>query len=243
MLEIKELYKAYDKLEVLKGVSFAVQRGETLAIMGPSGCGKSTILRCINRLTEADQGQIIYKGTNLLELSESEMLELRKEIAFVFQSFNLINRLTVWDNVLLALLKHKIPTKVKQQKVKESLAQVRLLERSEAYPSQLSGGEKQRVGLARALVIEPELILLDEPTAALDPILVKEVLDILEELTVTEDKTLIIVTHEVAFASRAADRILLMDQGKIVERGTPQAVFNNPSSKIGQKYQELKEYQ
>lgn len=242
MLKVQNLYKSYGDLEVLQGINFEASQGETLAIMGPSGCGKSTTIRCINRLTEPDAGQIIYKGQDLLELEEEELLNVRQEIGFVFQNFNLINRLNVFDNILLALLKQDLPPAEKRKRVKESLRQVQLSDFADGYPAELSGGQKQRVGIARSLALQPSLMLLDEPTASLDPILVKEVLEVLEAITASKDKTILIVTHELDFAYKVADRILLMNQGQIVEEGSPEEIFNNPVSPIGKKYKALFEY-
>ncbi|SDC09651.1 polar amino acid transport system ATP-binding protein [Candidatus Frackibacter sp. WG12] len=243
MLEVRNLYKSYEKLQVLKGVNFTAQRGETVVIMGPSGCGKSTTIRCINRLTEPDKGQIIYKEQDLLKLEKEELLKVRQEIGFVFQNFNLINRLNVFDNIMLALLKQDLSLEEKRLRVEESLRQVKLMDFAESIPKDLSGGQKQRVGIARSLALQPDLMLLDEPTAALDPILVKEVLDVLEKVTANRTRTLLIVTHEIAFAYKVADRILLMDDGKIVEAGSPKQIFETPNSEIGKKYKDLFEYE
>jgi len=243
MLEVRNLYKSYEKLQVLKGVNFTAQRGETVVIMGPSGCGKSTTIRCINRLTEPDKGQIIYKEQDLLKLEKEELLKVRQEIGFVFQNFNLINRLNVFDNIMLALLKQDLSLEEKRIRVEESLRQVKLIDFAESMPKELSGGQKQRVGIARSLALQPDLMLLDEPTAALDPILVKEVLDVLEKVTANQTRTLLIVTHEIAFAYKVADRILLMDDGKIVEAGSPKQIFETPNSEIGKKYKDLFEYE
>ncbi|WP_204988651.1 amino acid ABC transporter ATP-binding protein [Sporohalobacter salinus] len=240
MLEVNELYKAYDEVEILKGVNFSIEQGETVIIMGPSGCGKSTTIRCINRLTEPDSGQIIYKGCDVLQLSKSELLEVRQDIGFVFQNFHLIDRLTVFDNIMLGLFKQQgLSLAEKKEFVRESLKQVQLSEFSNRYPQDLSGGQKQRVAMARALALKPDLMLLDEPTASLDPILVREVLEVLESITTNQNRTLLIVTHEIDFAYRVADRILLMDNGKIVEEGAPKKIFENPNSKLGKKYNNL----
>ncbi|SJZ47453.1 amino acid ABC transporter ATP-binding protein [Selenihalanaerobacter shriftii] len=242
MLEVCNLYKSYGTLEVLKGINFSAQKGETLTIMGPSGCGKSTTIRCINRLTEPDSGHIIYKGKDILRLHKPELLKIRQDIGFVFQGFNLINRLTVFDNIMLALMKQDLSKEEVKKRVRKSLDQVHLRDFADSYPQDLSGGQKQRVGIARSLALKSSLMLLDEPTAALDPILVREVLEVLESITSTQDKSIIIVTHEIDFAYKVSDRILLMDQGRIVERGDPEKVFTEPTSKIGKKYKELFEY-
>ncbi|WP_018248163.1 amino acid ABC transporter ATP-binding protein [Orenia marismortui] len=242
MLEVKNLRKSYGPKEVLKGVNFKIPKGKTVAIMGPSGCGKSTTIRCLNRLTQPDAGQILFKGIPILELSEERLLDWRREVGFVFQKFNLIERLTVIENVILPLIKTGISIDKLRDKAINLLKKVRLSDEINSYPKNLSGGQKQRVGIARALVIEPSLMLLDEPTASLDPILVKEVLEVIEDLTRDKDKIVIIVTHEVSFALRIADIILLMDKGRVVETGTPQSIFANPQSEVGRRYKDLLDY-
>ncbi|WP_408955160.1 amino acid ABC transporter ATP-binding protein [Natroniella sp. ANB-PHB2] len=244
MLQVNNLTKSYGPTQVLTGVDFKVNKGETVAIMGPSGCGKSTTIRCINRLTEPDGGEIIFKGTPVLELPEQQLLSLRKEIGFVFQNFNLINRLTVLENIILPMIKTeaKACKQELEQKALQVLEKVKLADKANSSIEQLSGGQKQRVGIARALMIDPSLLLLDEPTASLDPILVREVLEVIEELTDLQDTAIIIVTHEVSFALQVADLILLMDQGKIVEQGSPAEIFAAPQSEVGQKYKRLMEY-
>ncbi|MGM0470901.1 MAG: amino acid ABC transporter ATP-binding protein [Bacillota bacterium] len=239
MLDVINLHKSYGQTQVLQGVNFKVHSGETVIIMGPSGCGKSTTIRCINRLTEPDLGEIIYKGENLLELSDEQLLQRRQDIGFVFQNFNLIDRLTVLDNIMLALLNQQLSRADKEKRAQKSLDQVQLGELYSRYPQDLSGGQKQRVAIARALALQPDLMLLDEPTASLDPILVSEVLEVLEQITATTEMTLIIVTHELEFAYRVADRILLMEEGVVVEEGSPEQILSNPISKLGQKYSNL----
>lgn len=242
MLEIKELKKSYGSHEVLKGINLQVRPGETVVIMGPSGCGKSTLIRCINRLTEPDSGEIIYKGLQVHQLPEKELLDLRKDIGFVFQNFNLIHRLTVLQNVMIGLIKWGWERSHAETRSLQVLQQVDLMEFVHAKPADLSGGQQQRVAIARALALDPALMLLDEPTASLDPILVGEVLKVMEDLTREKDKSLIIVTHEVAFARRVANRIVLMDQGIIVEEGDPHTIFEEPESWVGQRYKEMIEY-
>ncbi len=242
MLKVSDLKKSYGSHEVLKGINLNVATGETVVIMGPSGCGKSTLIRCINRLTEPDSGKIIYKGIEIDQLKEKELLELRKNMGFVFQNFNLIHRLTVLQNVMLGLVKWGWDREQAETRALKVLEQVELRDFVHARPADLSGGQMQRVAIARALAINPDLMLLDEPTASLDPILVGEVLKVMEELTVQKDKSLLIVTHEVAFARRVANRIVLMDQGVIVEEGSPQNIFENPQSWVGRRYKEMIEY-
>lgn len=243
MLKVIDLKKAYGSFQVLKGINLYVAAGETLVIMGPSGCGKSTLIRCINRLTEPDSGKIIYKGIEIDQLTEDELLELRKDIGFVFQSFNLIHRLTVLQNVMLGLIKWGWDRERAETRALEVLEQVELTEFINSRPGDLSGGQMQRVAIARTLAGNPDMMLLDEPTASLDPILVGEVLKVMEDLTKERNKSLLIVTHEVAFARRVADRIVLMDQGVIVEEGSPEIIFQKPQSWVGKRYKEMIEYQ
>lgn len=242
MLEIKDLKKAYGSHQVLKGINLTVNAGETVVIMGPSGCGKSTLIRCINRLTEPDCGEIIYKGMDVHQLKEKELLQLRKDIGFVFQNFNLIHRLTVLQNVMIGLVKWGWERAMAEARALKVLEQVELTDFVHSLPADLSGGQQQRVAIARALALDPALLLMDEPTASLDPILVGEVLKVMEELTRPQDKSLVIVTHEVAFARRVANRIVLMDQGVIVEEGDPIKIFENPKSWVGRRYKEMIEY-
>jgi polar amino acid transport system ATP-binding protein len=243
MLEVINLTKSYDSHQVLKGINFTAQAGQTVVIMGPSGCGKSTTIRCLNRLTEPDGGKILLNGVSMLELNTERLLQLREEIGFVFQGFNLIGHLTVEENVMLPLIKKEIARETIKKRAKIALQQVKLLAKKDDYPTNLSGGQKQRVGIARALIIDPKLLLLDEPTASLDPILVKEVLDVVEELTTDENnRIVIIVTHQVSFALKVADLILLLEQGVVVEEGEPEQIFYNPQSELGQKYKQLLEY-
>ncbi|MCK4257807.1 MAG: amino acid ABC transporter ATP-binding protein [Halanaerobiales bacterium] len=242
MLEIINVKKSYGSLEVLKGIHLMVKTGETVVIMGPSGCGKSTLIRCINRLTEPDFGEIIFKGNPIHELKEKDLLNLRKDIGFVFQNFNLIHRLTVMENVMLGLIKWGWERTMAEARAMKVLEQVDLTDFAHYRPADLSGGQMQRVAIARALALDPDLVLMDEPTASLDPILVGEVLKVMEDLTRQRGKSLVIVTHEVAFARRVADRIVLMDQGVIVEEGRPEIIFKNPQSWVGRRYKEMIEY-
>ncbi|MFO7820089.1 MAG: amino acid ABC transporter ATP-binding protein [Halanaerobacter sp.] len=243
MLKVINLTKSYGSQQVLNGINFAAQPGQTVVLMGPSGCGKSTTIRCLNRLTEPDGGKILLNGISVLELNTKQLLKLRREIAFVFQNFNLIEHLTVEENVMLPLIKSGLAHQEISKKAQEVLRQVKLVDKSKDYPTNLSGGQKQRVGIARALIIDPNLLLLDEPTASLDPILVKEVLDVIEELVQSQERRIaVIVTHQVAFALKVADLILLLDHGRIVEQGSPAGIFSNPQSKLGQKYKQLLDY-
>lgn len=239
MLEIYDLKKTYGKTVAVDGLSFNVKKGETVVIMGPSGCGKSTLIRCINRLTEPDSGEIFFNGRSVMDMKHRELLNYRKQVGFVFQHFNLLERLTVKENVMFAMVLDGMDRERADELARTALARVGLLSAANKRPDQLSGGEKQRVGIARALVNSPQLILWDEPTASLDPILVGEVLDVMEDLVKSQNTTSVIVTHEVSFALKVADRVILMDRGKIVEEGTPQDIFSTPQSEIGIKYKRL----
>jgi polar amino acid transport system ATP-binding protein len=243
MLKINNLKKAYGSDIVIDGLNLELEAGEIIAVMGPSGCGKSTFIRCINRLIEPDSGEIFFNDIPIHNLKAEEMEKIRLGIGFVFQHFNLIQRLTVKENVSLGLIKKGYSIEEAYEKAILALQDVGLEDLADSPMDRLSGGEKQRVGIARALVMEPDLVLLDEPTASLDPILVYEVLDTLERIARERKNTsMIIVTHEVAFARRVADRIYFMDQGKFIESGSPEQVLNKPSSWIGKKYKNIINY-
>lgn len=239
MLEIRGLRKAYGNTPVLRGVDLTVERGEVVVIMGPSGCGKSTLLRCVNRLIEPDAGDIRLYGESLLALSEEQLRAVRRNIGFVFQHFNLIQRLTAWQNVALGLVMAGADLKATRRLAEEALDRVGLRDLADRLPAQLSGGQQQRVGIARALLSQPELMLWDEPTAALDPIRVQEVLSTMESLVAEREAAMLIVTHEIPFAVRMADRLILMDRGEIVEEGKPAEVLGSPKSQIGKEYERL----
>jgi len=239
LLQIRGLRKQYGKHMAVDGVDLNVNRGEIVVIMGPSGCGKSTMIRCINRLTEPDAGEILLDGKSILNLDDQALREFRRTVGFVFQQFNLIARLSVLDNVMFHLVMAGIPRVQAEARARNALARVGLAGSEHKNPGSLSGGEQQRVGIARALASNPQLMLWDEPTASLDPILIGEVLDVMEELVQTTNTTSIIVTHEVGFALKVADRIILMDKGKIVEEGSPKAIFADPKSEVGRKYRRL----
>jgi len=239
MLEITNLYKSYGRKPALNGIDLKVNRGETVVIMGPSGCGKSTLIRCVNRLTEPDSGTIKFAGQELTKLKMGQLLESRRKIGFVFQHFNLIRRLTALNNVAMPLRLTGIATLVANERARVALGKVGLSHKLHEIPEELSGGEQQRVGIARALALEPEIMLWDEPTASLDPILVGEVIEVMEELVREGQTTMVIVTHELFFARRAASRIVFMDKGQIVEEGSPAQVLEEPISEIGKKYRHL----
>lgn len=242
MLEVSGLVKYFGGVKAVDNLSFQAAKGETVVLMGPSGCGKSTTIRMLNRLIEPDAGSISFDGSPISELSAESLRGMRKKIGFVFQHFNLIARLTAVENVMLGLVMGKIDAAAARDRAELALRRVGLEKYLCHRPGELSGGQQQRVAIARALAFEPELMLWDEPTASLDPILVQEVLVIMEELAKHRLSTMVIVTHELAFALNVADKIILMDKGKIVESGAGDQIFLNPSSGIGRKYKELLEY-
>ncbi len=229
LLELKDLHKSFGNLEVIKGIDLEIDKGDILAIIGPSGSGKSTVLRCMNLLEEPTSGQIIFEGQDILKNLRT-IDKTREKIGMVFQNFNLFPNKTILDNITLAPMKVKGKTREEaEKKAKELLERVGLLDKVDAYPVQLSGGQQQRIAIARALAMEPDMMLFDEPTSALDPEMVKEVLDVIKELA-HEGMTMAIVTHEMGFAKEVADRVIFVDEGKIVEDGSPEEVFNNPKS-------------
>ncbi len=243
MLAINNLTKKFGKTVAVDNLSLQVARGETVVLMGPSGCGKSTTIRTVNRLIEPDSGQIVFAGNDITALRSEDLRAVRKRIGFVFQHFNLISRLTALENVMLGLVMSGMPREFAREKAMAAMIKVGLDDHSGQKPAELSGGQQQRVGIARALAFEPELMLWDEPTASLDPILVREVLVVMEELAKYRASTMLVVTHELPFALHVADRIVLMDNGRIVEQGIPSRVFVTPASTVGQRYKELIEYQ
>nr|WP_165275336.1 amino acid ABC transporter ATP-binding protein [Thermotoga sp. Ku-13t] len=227
MLRVEDLRKRFGSLEVLKGVSFDVKRGQTVVILGPSGTGKSTLLACINRLVEPDSGRVFLEGE---EITSRNAQKMRQKIGFVFQDFNLFNHLTALDNVRIGPMKvQKLSKEEATEIALEQLRKVGLLDKANHYPSQLSGGQKQRVAIARALAMRPKLILFDEPTSALDPELIGEVLSVMTDLA-REGMTMVVVTHELGFARSVADEIIFMEGGVILEQGTPEEFFTNPKT-------------
>lgn len=239
MLEVVNLQKSYGDRAALAGVDFTVKPGETVVVMGPSGCGKSTLLRCINRLIEPDAGDVLFDGRSIVAMNDEELRETRRELGFVFQHFHLIERLTVVDNVALGLVMAGMPRSEAEERALAALERVQLGNEALRYPGQLSGGQRQRAAIARALAPGPRLMLWDEPTAALDPVLVGEVLDVMEELARERETAMVVVTHEVRFAAGAADRVVLMEDGRVVEEGTPEEVFGAPKSLVARQYGRL----
>lgn len=232
VVELNDVNKWYGEFHVLKNVCLRVQKGEKIVVCGPSGSGKSTMIRCINRLEEHQQGDIIVKGTPLTnDLKNIE--SVRREVGMVFQHFNLFPHLTVLENCCLApMWVRKIPRKEAEAAAMKYLERVHIPDQALKYPGQLSGGQQQRVAIARSLCMNPEIMLFDEPTSALDPEMVSEVLDVMIELA-KEGMTMLCVTHEMGFARKVADRVIFMDKGQIVEENTPEEFFNNPQSDRG----------
>lgn len=229
ILEIKNLKKKYEDSVVLDDISLEVDKGEVVVILGPSGCGKSTLLRCINGL-ETIQGGEIYLKDELISNRDKDMYLVRQKIGMVFQSYDLFPHMTIMDNILLGPTKAQKRDKSEAMKeAEELLKRVGLYEKKDSYPRQLSGGQKQRVAIVRSLCMHPEVMLFDEVTAALDPEMVREVLDVMLELA-KEGSTMLIVTHEMQFARAIADRIIFIDSSKIVEESTPEEFFTNPKT-------------
>ena len=229
ILKIEKLEKSFGELKVLKSIDLEIHKGEVVCIIGISGSGKSTLLRCINLMEEADAGNIWFDGQNLMDLSVN-LNALRQKIGMVFQSFNLFNNKNVIDNCTLAPMTVKKMNKAQAQEIAiRHLKQVGLGDFIYADSTRLSGGQKQRVAIARALCMEPEIMLFDEPTSALDPEIVGEVLDVMKQLA-AEGMTMVVVTHEMAFAREVSDRVLFMDQGVILEQGSPAEIFTNPKN-------------
>jgi polar amino acid transport system ATP-binding protein len=238
MVRAESVHKTFGRLEVLKGVSLEVQPGQVVCIIGPSGSGKSTFLRCINHLEKIDSGRLWVDGElvgyrqvgdKLYEQRDAEVCRDRSEIGMVFQSFNLFGHMTALENVIEA------PVHVKRVRKRDAIAQGKVLldrvglgDKLDNYPSQLSGGQQQRVAIARALAMTPKLMLFDEPTSALDPELVGEVLEVMKSLAFDFKTTMLVVTHEMGFAREAADLVLMMDDGRIIEEGTPEHFFRDP---------------
>ncbi len=225
-VEVKNLKKSFHKLNVLNGIDLTVYEGEVVCIIGPSGSGKSTLLRCLNRLEDATGGQVIVDGYDITD-KKTNINKVREKIGMVFQNFNLFAHLTVLQNIMLAPVDLKIMSKEEAHKTAiELLKRVGLEDKAECHPHQLSGGQQQRVAIARALAMKPDIMLFDEPTSALDPEMVGEVLAVMKELA-SQGMTMICVTHEMGFAKEVADRVIFIDEGVIMEEGTPEDVFTN----------------
>ena len=229
LIETKNLKKSFNHLEVLKGISETIYKGEVVSIIGPSGGGKSTFLRCLNLLEEPTEGEVYFEGERLD--SNSTDLDLhRQKIGMVFQQFNVFPHLTVLENIVLApMLEKKLSKQEAERKAYQLLEKVGLMDKANEYPRKLSGGQKQRLAIIRAMAMEPEVMLFDEPTSALDPEMVKGVLEVIQMLA-ESGMTCVIVTHEMGFARKVSDRIFFIDDGRIIEKGTPEEVFDHPTN-------------
>ncbi|MBP1892691.1 MULTISPECIES: amino acid ABC transporter ATP-binding protein [Paenibacillus] len=228
MITVKGLHKSFGKLEILKGIDVEIAKGEVVVVIGPSGSGKSTFLRCLNLLEMPTSGEISFEG-ELITAKNHNINATREKMGMVFQQFNLFPHKTVLQNITLAPMQVKgVSAKEAEATADELLKSVGLLDKKKAYPAQLSGGQKQRIAIARALAMQPHVMLFDEPTSALDPEMVGEVLEVMKKLA-EGGMTMVIVTHEMGFAREVGDRILFMDGGKIIEEGTPEELFGQPS--------------
>ena len=229
MIRVSNLHKSFGKNDVLKGIDEHIEKGEVVVVIGPSGSGKSTFLRCLNLLEEPTSGKIIFEGNDITD-KKVDINKIREKMGMVFQQFNLFPHKTVLENLTIAPIKVKGLSKQEaEKKAMELLDRVGLTNKAKSYPSSLSGGQKQRIAIARALAMEPDVMLFDEPTSALDPEMVGEVLSVMKDLA-KEGMTMVVVTHEMGFAREVGDRILFMDNGNIVEQGTPEEIFSNPKN-------------
>ncbi len=227
MIEMAGVHKWFGEFHVLRDINLVVRKGERIVVCGPSGSGKSTMIRCINRLEEHQQGRIVVDGIELTS-DLKRIDEIRREVGMVFQHFNLFPHLTILENCTLApIWVRRMPKREAEELAMEYLARVRIPEQARKYPGQLSGGQQQRVAIARALCMNPKIMLFDEPTSALDPEMIKEVLDVMVELA-EDGMTMLVVTHEMGFARKVANRVIFMDAGQIVEQNEPEEFFRNP---------------
>ncbi|WP_370831281.1 amino acid ABC transporter ATP-binding protein [Clostridium sp.] len=229
MIRVSNLHKSFGKNDVLKGIDEHIKKGEVVVVIGPSGSGKSTFLRCLNLLEEPTSGKIIFEDNDITD-KKVDINKIREKMGMVFQQFNLFPHKTVLENLTIAPIKVKGISKAQaEKKAMELLDRVGLTNKAKSYPSSLSGGQKQRIAIARALAMEPDVMLFDEPTSALDPEMVGEVLNVMKDLA-KEGMTMVVVTHEMGFAKEVGDRIIFMDNGNIVEQGTPEEIFSNPKN-------------
>jgi len=229
VINVKNLQKNFDGVEVLKGINTEIDKGDVICVIGPSGSGKSTFLRCLNMLEKPSGGQIIFEGDDLTDKKIDLDLH-RQKMGMVFQQFNLFPHMTVMKNLTVApMMLKKVPEADAKAKALELLGKVGLADRADAYPNQLSGGQKQRVAIVRALCMEPDVMLFDEPTSALDPEMVGEVLDVMKKLAAA-GMTMVVVTHEMGFAREVSNRVLFLEDGVILEEGTPDEIFNHPQN-------------
>lgn len=229
LIEVKNLTKNFESLEVLKGINEKIYPGEVVSILGPSGSGKSTLLRCLNLLEVPTSGQVFFEGVDITD-KKINLAKHRQKIGMVFQHFNVFPHLTVLENITITpMLEKKVSKKDAEEKAMNLLKMIGLEEKAHEYPRKLSGGQKQRLAIVRALAMEPDVMLFDEPTSALDPEMVKDVLDVIKKLA-DDGMTCVIVTHEMGFAKQVSDRIIFMDEGIIQEQGTPEEVFDHPQN-------------
>ena len=229
MISVEHLSKSFEGLDVLKDVNCEIDKGEVICVIGPSGAGKSTFLRCLNMLEKPTSGRIIFEGADLTD-KHTDLNLHRQKMGMVFQQFNLFPHMTVLKNMMIAPMKLKgMSAEAARNKAMELLARVNLADRANAWPSQLSGGQKQRVAIVRALCMEPDVMLFDEPTSALDPEMVGEVLDVMKRLA-QQGMTMVVVTHEMGFAREVAHRVLFLDEGRLLEEGSPQQIFGRPQN-------------
>ena len=231
LIEIDDLHKSFGKLNVLKGVSMRVRKGDVLVLIGPSGSGKSTLLRSVNLLEKPTSGRVIFEGNDMTAAGKKELSVLRQRMGMVFQQFNLFPHLKVKDNITISPMRvRKTSREAAEEKARALLERVGLIDKWDSWPQNLSGGQRQRVAIVRALAMDPDVMLFDEPTSALDPEMVGEVLDVMRQLA-ADGMTMMVVTHEMRFAREVGDYVLFMDDGQIIESGTPEQLFDHPQNK------------
>ena len=236
LIEIDDLHKSFGKLNVLKGVSMRVRKGDVLVLIGPSGSGKSTLLRSVNLLEKPTSGRVIFEGNDMTAAGKKELSVLRQRMGMVFQQFNLFPHLKVKDNITISPMRvRKTSRDAAEEKARALLERVGLIDTWDSWPQNLSGGQRQRVAIVRALAMDPDVMLFDEPTSALDPEMVGEVLDVMRQLA-ADGMTMMVVTHEMRFAREVGDYVLFMDDGQIIESGTPEQLFDHPQNKRTQDF-------
>ena len=236
LIEIDDLHKSFGKLNVLKGVSMRVRKGDVLVLIGPSGSGKSTLLRSVNLLEKPTSGRVIFEGNDMTAAGKKELSVLRQRMGMVFQQFNLFPYLKVKDNITISPMRvRKTSREAAEDKARALLERVGLIDKWDSWPQNLSGGQRQRVAIVRALAMDPDVMLFDEPTSALDPEMVGEVLDVMRQLA-ADGMTMMVVTHEMRFAREVGDYVLFMDDGQIIESGTPEQLFDHPQNKRTQDF-------